>query len=219
MADGRIFQIVTGSADSDSGYLPARSFELVRFDLHGCLSRGMPLGGDFRALYNTVVTERPPHLLTGGTYTFKEAGDALRNLEKYSFGTPNLLPGRDDLDEVGSSQFNTVLGKVKLDPCGAYIVVGGFGGLGLTMAEWLAEHGARHIVLTSRSGAPSGDALVERLKELQASSAQIHTYGLDVCDAGQVRTFAAWLESTGLKVRGVIHAAGVLRVGFLFLFR
>src|SRR5262249_51013302 len=36
---------------------------------------------------------------------------------------------------------------------GAYLVTGGFGGIGLTLARWLAERGAGRIVLMGRRGA------------------------------------------------------------------
>ena len=32
----------------------------------------------------------------------------------------------------------------------SYLLVGGLGGVGLTLAIWLAQHGADHIVLSSR---------------------------------------------------------------------
>ncbi len=41
-------------------------------------------------------------------------------------------------------------------PCGgdgSYLVTGGLGGLGLSVAGWLAEQGAGHLVLLGRSGA------------------------------------------------------------------
>ena len=39
------------------------------------------------------------------------------------------------------------------NPDHTHILVGGTGGFGLEMAAWLADRGARHILLTSRSGA------------------------------------------------------------------
>src|SRR6185436_18835366 len=36
---------------------------------------------------------------------------------------------------------------------GAYLITGGLGGFGRVIAEWLVEAGARHLVLSSRSGA------------------------------------------------------------------
>ena len=44
----------------------------------------------------------------------------------------------------------------------SYLLVGGLGGVGLTLAIWLAQHGADHIVLSSRrcvSACTSSDCL------------------------------------------------------------
>jgi NAD(P)-dependent dehydrogenase (short-subunit alcohol dehydrogenase family) len=41
---------------------------------------------------------------------------------------------------------------------GSYLVTGGFGGLGLKVAGWLADRGASHIVLTSRRDSLSDEA-------------------------------------------------------------
>ena len=36
-----------------------------------------------------------------------------------------------------------------------YLVTGGVGGLGLTVARWMVDQGARHLILVGRSGASS----------------------------------------------------------------
>ena len=42
------------------------------------------------------------------------------------------------------------------DPTKCYVVTGGIGGIGLELSGWLIERGARHLVLTSRSGVRTG---------------------------------------------------------------
>ncbi|KZZ97735.1 Beta-ketoacyl synthase [Moelleriella libera RCEF 2490] len=43
--------------------------------------------------------------------------------------------------------------EAQLRPDGTYIVVGGLGGLGRVILEWMADHGAKQVVTVSRSGA------------------------------------------------------------------
>jgi fatty acid synthase len=45
-----------------------------------------------------------------------------------------------------------IRGTSAFDPRASYVVIGGVGGLGTSIAHCLIENGARHIVLTSRSG-------------------------------------------------------------------
>ena len=49
-------------------------------------------------------------------------------------------------------------GAVTWRPDGSYLITGGLGGLGLRMARWMAEAGARSIVLVGRRGLPGRDA-------------------------------------------------------------
>ena len=40
----------------------------------------------------------------------------------------------------------------------SYVLTGGLGGFGLALAAWLCQHGARHIVLSSKRCAPNRTA-------------------------------------------------------------
>lgn len=42
--------------------------------------------------------------------------------------------------------------QVKLDPVATYLIIGGMGGLGKALIEWMMEKGARKLVVLSRSG-------------------------------------------------------------------
>ena len=50
---------------------------------------------------------------------------------------------------------------------GSYLITGAFGGFGRVLALWLADCGARHLVLTGRNGAATADAeaFVQQLRE------------------------------------------------------
>src|SRR5579863_583786 len=59
-----------------------------------------------------------------------------------------------------------------------YLITGGHGGLGLEIARWLVEKGARHLVLLSRSGASSNGEQVAF--ELAAEGATVTTIQADI---------------------------------------
>ncbi|XP_058792836.1 fatty acid synthase [Phymastichus coffea] len=46
--------------------------------------------------------------------------------------------------------------RTYMNPDKSYILIGGLGGFGLELANWLISRGAKHIVLTSRSGVRTG---------------------------------------------------------------
>jgi phthiocerol/phenolphthiocerol synthesis type-I polyketide synthase D len=90
---------------------------------------------------------------------------------------------------------------------GAYIVTGGLGGLGLVVAGWLVDSGAKRVVLNGRSD-PS-DEQRRTLAELE-TRAEIDVVHGDISAAPVAERLVTAAENTGLALRGVIHAAAVL---------
>jgi acyl transferase domain-containing protein/acyl carrier protein len=92
---------------------------------------------------------------------------------------------------------------VAVRPGGSYLITGGLGDVGLTLAEHLIGAGAGRLVLTSRSGLPLDPAhpraqAVTRLREL----AEVLTPALDCTDPAGLRALLA-----DIRPDGVIHAA------------
>ncbi|HRE20339.1 MAG TPA: SDR family NAD(P)-dependent oxidoreductase, partial [Rhabdaerophilum sp.] len=97
---------------------------------------------------------------------------------------------------------------------GAYLVVGGLGGLGFATAQWLAKKGAGTIVLASRRGVIEPD-LEGELETLRASGARIVTAALDVTNAEAVQALVERVAREHAPVRGVVHAAVLLDDGMI----
>lgn len=96
---------------------------------------------------------------------------------------------------------------------GFHVVFGGTGGFGLEYARWLADHGARHVVLASRSGGANGEAqiLADALRARDVSLERV------ACDVTDKRAVAGLLDRLR-KVRpivGVAHTAMVLDDGLI----
>jgi len=64
--------------------------------------------------------------------------------------------------------------------------VGGLGGIGLELAQWLVERGARYLVLTSRVGVRTGYQ-DRRIREWRQAGVTVSVSRADVCDADQTR--------------------------------
>jgi len=104
-------------------------------------------------------------------------------------------------------------GPPQLAADGWYLVTGGLGGLGLSLASWLAEQGAAKLALVGR-GAPSHQA-AERISEIQRSGVVVVTGQADVGDQNAMAALLDELRGRLGPLRGVIHAAGVLNDGAL----
>ena len=90
-----------------------------------------------------------------------------------------------------------------------YLVTGGLGALGLLVAEWLAERGARHLILTGRHGVTT-DGQREAVRRLQESGVRVQIALVDVADEAGMRELFAGIATGEWPLKGVVHAAGVL---------
>ena len=99
---------------------------------------------------------------------------------------------------------------------GSYLITGGLGALGLQVADWLVQKGAKHLVLTGRRGA--SPEVQERLSQLEAGGAEVQVVAVDVSDptaVDQLMTPYRQGAPTLPPLRGIVHAAGVLEDGVL----
>ncbi len=92
----------------------------------------------------------------------------------------------------------------------SYLLVGGLGGLGRAMALWMIQHGAKNLILASRSGLAKAEArdVVELLRE---KGATVAVYSCDVSDTSHLAFVLAQI-STMPPIRGVVQGAMVLQV-------
>ena len=88
-----------------------------------------------------------------------------------------------------------------------YLVTGGLGAIGLEVAGYLAAHGARHLVLTSRR-APS-DAAQQRIDAIrEQSGCEVRVIAADVANPHDVARVLATVRAELPPLAGVVHAAG-----------
>ncbi|KAK0707101.1 hypothetical protein B0T26DRAFT_790998 [Lasiosphaeria miniovina] len=83
-----------------------------------------------------------------------------------------------------------------LRPDATYLLPGGLGGLGRSLASWMAARGARHLVFTSRSGAQSLEAQA-LLKALDEQGVRAKAFACDIGDAAEFKRVLADVESGG----------------------
>ncbi|MFG1934079.1 type I polyketide synthase [Mycobacterium sp. NPDC048908] len=96
---------------------------------------------------------------------------------------------------------------MKLRHDATYLVTGGLGAVGLEIAGYLAAHGARHLVLTSRRE-PS-DAAQQRIDALaDQHGCEFRVVTADVADAHHVARLLTIVQAELPPLAGIVHAAG-----------
>ncbi|OZI64234.1 type I polyketide synthase [Bordetella genomosp. 1] len=96
----------------------------------------------------------------------------------------------------------------------SYLVTGGLRGFGLRTAQWLAERGARHLVLCSRSGPADAEAQAA-IAALRAQGVTVLAEACDVTDAAALAALLERVRASLPPLRGVVHAAMVLDDGLV----
>jgi acyl transferase domain-containing protein len=143
----------------------------------------------------------------------------------------------------GSYRWTLGMSRVRLTPSreglgafrerGSYIITGGTGGIGLTLAEHLARSVRANLLLISRSGLPprsewprlanasdSSDptvATIRRVQEVEALGSHVIVASADVANEAQMRDAVGRAKREFGSIHGVIHAAGLPGGGLIEL--
>ena len=141
--------------------------------------------------------------LTSGSTSASEAERALRvkgeKGEKALLLVPRLEEAR--LEPASPSDWSPQEGR------GTSVITGGLGALGLSFASWLLEHKV-DVALVSRSGRPPDDCKVA----FRRLASKVSVHKADITSASDTERLLRALAKSGQsgRVRGILHAAGVL---------
>ena len=111
-------------------------------------------------------------------------------------------------------------GSPRLREGGVYLITGGFGGIGSTLARYLAGAFHAKLALLSRSPLPAASDQDERtrlVRELESAGAEVLVLQADVADPEAVGLAAAATRRRFGPIDGLIHAAGIAGGGLIDL--
>lgn len=142
------------------------------------------------------------------TFPVSETAEAVRCLAR---GTHI---GKVAVSVAGSAPPQAAAGHpVEIVSTATYLITGGCGGLGLEVAHWLIDEGARHLVLTSRG--PGPEPARARMDAWRSQGADVTHMQADAADAVAMADVLRTIAETMPPLRGIVHAAGVLDDGIL----
>ena len=181
------------SEDEMAAARPDVSYAILELDV---MKKTVPdqVGVVLREVMERIVTgELRP--LIHSRWPLAEAGAALdfmrsaRHVGKIVLTPPPIMAGRLRQDR-------------------AYLVTGGLGGIGIAVAEWLADNGAGAIVLNGRRD-PDPEA-EDAIAALRASGARVEVELADVTDPAAIDAMLERIDAKLPPLGGVIHSVGVL---------
>ncbi len=129
--------------------------------------------------------------------------------ETLSPSDQNALP-EQLVVELEKSEINVLPPRtLSLSPDATYLITGGASGFGLWLAKWLAEKGARHLVLVSRSGCKTEEDR-EIVDRLERQGLEINLVNIDITKYEDVKMVLSMVSETMPPLKGIIHSAAVL---------
>ncbi|KAH7412216.1 polyketide synthase module [Phaeosphaeria sp. MPI-PUGE-AT-0046c] len=197
----------------------SRGISMVTLDITTILSRRGPhvahMLGEMIGLINTRAL-RPIQPIT--LHSMREVQTAFQSVQSGNhMGKVVLLAGSDEQVHVVPRPTGATP-RQQLRPDATYLVVGGVGGIGRSIAHWLVDHGARNLILLSRS---AGDLDLEKnqhtdgalfVQELRNMGCRVMPVSCDVSLASELAIALRTCEDAGLPpVRGVVQGAMLLR--------
>ncbi|PYH35667.1 polyketide synthase [Aspergillus neoniger CBS 115656] len=155
----------------------------------------------FQEAMTEYLGDQPPqpHVYTAGSET-----EALQQVDLMGGTVVTLDAGRS----IPVSSITRPRSQFSADV--SYVIAGGLGGLGRSLARWMASRGARHLVLLSRSGARTAAAQA-LVKELERQGVHVATPAVDISQRESLEQALLELKRTMPPIRGCIQATVALR--------
>ncbi|KAF1993246.1 putative polyketide synthase [Amniculicola lignicola CBS 123094] len=115
-----------------------------------------------------------------------------------------IRPNPDDLVKVVSQKK-----AVRLPPNASYLLVGGLGGIGRSIAQWFVQHGAKNLLILSRSAASQTNTR-EFVRQLNSAGCKTLIKNCDISDHTSLSQVIIECSTVLPPVKGVVQAAMVL---------
>ncbi|KAB8221883.1 hypothetical protein BDV33DRAFT_229960 [Aspergillus novoparasiticus] len=147
----------------------------------------------------------PVHPLT--SYSMSDVLEAFRHVQTESHAGKAVLSIESDVKVPLLQRSLTP----KFSPDASYLLVGGVGGIGRSIARWMADQGAKNIIILSRSAGQSEQAaaLVDELGEV---GCRVKAVSCSVSSESDLADALRQCQEDGLPpVRGLIQGAMVLK--------
>ncbi|OTB06091.1 hypothetical protein M426DRAFT_55767 [Hypoxylon sp. CI-4A] len=185
------------------------SFEFVDISFLA-KNKGHKFSAIMEDLMNLVRAGRIGQLHPTQAFKFGEMHEAFRYMQSGAHSGKIIMePHVDDIVPVVPQAKNVY----DFDPAASFVISGGLGGLGRSIAKWMAARGAKYIILLSRSGNTKSTSR-ELIAELESMGVVVAAPQCDVSDVESLRSALNDCYEKGMpQVKGCIQGSMVLKDG------
>lgn len=183
-----------------------RNITYIRIDLDTIIKQNKPLAARLLASafnFFRIVNMEEAH------------GLSYRQVSELSEAFRDVQAGGSVVVEMGAEDLIPVVPRdehpLNLDRDATYVLVGGLGGLGRSLAGLMIRHGAKNLAFFSRSGAVSEEQ-TNFIESLAGQGVQGRVYKCDICVRSDLGEAIRQCESEMPRIRGVVQGAAVIRV-------
>ncbi|ORY09578.1 KR domain-domain-containing protein [Clohesyomyces aquaticus] len=179
-----------------------RNATFSSFDLGSIVLEEEQFAGSLLNEVNDMMHQGCLRPLTAITsYDVSELSSALLNLSKGKhIGKSMVTYHGDNLVKI-----RTPPPRARFNKSAVYVLVGGLGGLGRSILQWMVDHDAQQVVVFNRSGKSPEEATI-LLHEMARQNITIEILQCDVTSKEQVFTSMGLAMEHG-PIKGILHAA------------
>lgn len=214
---GRFVDICSGDAFSSGSRvslsdIQRKNIRYENYDLrYRALNDPVHTQRSFRGMVEQLLLRGPMSTIRRtpiSTHSFSQIHDVFRQMKSGGQIEKMVLQPYDE-DEILALPRREP--TCQFDHDATYVIAGGLGGLGRSVARWMASQGAKNLILLSRRG-PVHIAAKELVKELEATCDNVATPACDVTDSASLREVMIECSKAMPPIRGCIQGSMVLKV-------
>ncbi|KAF7563661.1 hypothetical protein G7046_g476 [Stylonectria norvegica] len=189
-------------------FLANRSYRCVDID-EMCKERPEMVGRLLRSMMDFFREGHIQAIPVDKIFPASKMQEAFQHMQQGSHIGKIVLQFREPASrelQLGQIQPPSTSATAVLDSLASYLLVGGLGGLGRSVAVWMVQHGARNLTFLSRSaGTNDKDKLF--VKEIQSMGCEVHLVRGSVTEAADV---ARAVAESPRPLKGILQMTMVL---------
>ncbi|CAG7972082.1 unnamed protein product [Penicillium salamii] len=140
--------------------------------------------------------------------SFSQIKEGIQDIQNGRLAKVVLVPNPSDLISVVPKPTT----PYQFDSDATYVLAGGYGGLGRSLARWMASRGAKNLIVLSRSSASSPEKR-QMAADLEKSGCRIIDHVCDISDISTLQALSGEQFSHLPPIKGCIQASMVLKDG------